>query len=234
MQGIVLIFLSMAFPLAAPAAQRAKVGIQTYSALSKGADVRGGTQVIDGIAARIDDDIITESEVRELAAFQTLVDGHAKPRADLIRELADQWIVRGEAAAAKYPEPSAADVDHAYAGLVKQFPSQQEFESRCAAEGLSESAVRRLLEQQLFLSRFLDFRFRPAAQVDDQQLAAFYKNEFAPQLRERGQAIPPLADVEDTIREVLVQRAINERATAWLDDTRNRLKIDVLPEGAGP
>ena len=233
MQGIILILLII-LPLATPAAQQAKAGMQSYSALPGSAGASGGTQVIDGIAARIDDDIITESEVRELAAFQALVDGHAKPRADLIQELADQWIVRGEASVAKYPEPSAADVDRAYAGLVKQFPSQQEFESRCAADGLSEAALRKLLGQQLFLSRFLDFRFRPAAQVDDQQIAAFYKNEFAPRLRERGQTIPPLADVEDTIREVLVQRTINERATAWLDDTRNRLKIDVLPEGAAP
>ena len=48
---------------------------------------------IDGVAARIEDDIITESEVRELAAFQNLVDGKAKSRDELLRELA---LLRGE------------------------------------------------------------------------------------------------------------------------------------------
>src|SRR5262249_4775455 len=37
-------------------------------------------QTIDGIAARIEDDIITESEVKELGAFQALVDGKPKLR----------------------------------------------------------------------------------------------------------------------------------------------------------
>ena len=88
--------------------------------------------------------------------------------------------------------------------------------------------MRRLLAQQLYLSRFLDFRFRPAAQITDSQIEEYYKNEFSAPLRKRGQAVPALDDVQDTIREVLIQRAISDRATAWLDDTRGRLQIDVL------
>jgi hypothetical protein len=188
----------------------------------------GETQTVDGIAARIEDDILTESELSELAAFQTLVDGHSKSRDELIRELADQWIVRGEASATKYPEPSSQDVDNAYAQLQKQFPTPEDFKNRCAVLGLSEPAVRRLLEQQIYLARFLDFRFRPAAQVDDQQIAAYYKEDFAVQLQQHAQPVPPLDDVADTIREVLIQRAINDRATTWLDETRERLRIDVV------
>jgi len=85
----------------------------------------GGAQTIDGVAVRIEDDILTESEVRELAAFQQLVEGRAKERPDLIRELADQWIVRGEANTEKFPHPSHEDVERAYAQLAKQFPSPE-------------------------------------------------------------------------------------------------------------
>jgi hypothetical protein len=192
-----------------------------------------GEQTLDGIAARIEDDIITESEVRELSAFQELVDGKPKPRNEILKELADQWIVRGEAALAAFPSASHADVDRAYQGFVKQFPSLQEFQARCAAVGLTDAAVRRILQQQLFLSRFIDYRFRPAAQVDEAQIAAYYHDEFAPQLTVKNQPVPPLEDVEDTIREVLIQRAINDRATKWLDDTREHLKIDIVAQGAG-
>lgn len=192
-----------------------------------------GAQPIDGVAARIEDDIVTESEVRELAAFQKLVDGKSKPREELLRELADQWLIRNEAMTAKYGRPSAADVDRAYAEFVKQFPSPEEFEKRRAEVGLTESAVRRLIAQQLYLSRFIDYRFRPEAQVSDEQVDAYYQNEFAPQLKARKESVPPLDDVEDTIREVLIQRAINDRATKWLDDTRDRLRIDIVSQGSG-
>jgi hypothetical protein len=189
-------------------------------------------QTIDGVAARIEDDIITESEVRELGAFQELVDGHSQSRVERIEELADQWIVRGEANAVKYPRPSGDDVDRAYAQFVKQFPSPEDFKARCTAKGLDEAAVRRILEQQVFLSRFLDYRFRPAAQVEEGEIKTFYDSEFVPQLQARSQPVPLLEDVADTIREILIQRAINDRAKAWLDETRNRLKIDIVAEGA--
>jgi hypothetical protein len=203
---------------------------QTFSELPP-ASAGASTQTVDGVAARIEDDILTESEVHELAAFQELVEGHAKTRSELIRELADQWIVRGEANTAKYPHPSQADVDRAYAELVKQFPSPEEFQKRCLSAGLTDAAIRRILEQQLYLSHFIDYRFRPSAQVSDQQVENYYRDEFAPQLKARGQPVPSLEDVEDTIREVLIQRVISERATKWLNDTRDHLKIDVESQG---
>ena len=90
-------------------------------------------QPIDGVAVRIEDDIIAESEVKELGAFQQLVDGQSKSRADLIGELTDQWIVRGEADATKYPPPTEDDVQQAYEHLVAQFPSSADFTKRCAS-----------------------------------------------------------------------------------------------------
>jgi hypothetical protein len=192
-----------------------------------------GQQQIDGVAARIEDDIITESEVRELSAFQQLVDGKPKPRAEVLRDLADQWLIRSEASTARYGQPSSPDVDRAYSEFVKQFPSPEIFEQRCADAGLSEAAVRRMIQQQLYLSRFIDYRFRPAAQVTDQQVADYYRDDFVPQLKARKAEIPALDDVEDTIREVLIQRAITDREEKWLDESRPRLRIDIVSKAGG-
>ncbi len=177
--------------------------------------------------------MITESEVRELADFQMLVDGSSKPRDEVIRELSDQWIVQGEADTAHFAHPADQEVDNAYAELVKRFPSQAAFDQRCTQVGLSQDAVRRQIAQQLYLTRFLDFRFRPAAEVSDADVQKYYDDQFAPQLKKKGEAVPPLSEVEDKIREVLVQQDITDRANQWLDDTRARLEIDVLPAPGG-
>jgi hypothetical protein len=227
MRHALFIFACAAW-LAGPSAILARARGQSPGAATE------AIQTVDGVAARIEDDVLLDSEVRELGAFQMLVDGSEKPRTERIQELADQWIVRGEIETAKYPPPSTADVDRAYAQLEAQFPSPEEFKKRCAAAGLTEAAVRRMLEEQLYLSRFLDFRFRPAAQIDSKQIEEYYRNEFTPQLKARHQTPPPLDDVEDTIREVLIQRAIDARATQWLDETRSRLKIDIVSNGAQP
>jgi hypothetical protein len=221
--------LFAAFPAAAPA-----VFAQAQaSAASPGALAWGVSRTIDGIAARIEGDIITESEVRELGAFQQLVDGRAKSRDEIIGELADQWVVRQEAAATRYQQPSEPEVDRAYRELEKGFASPVAFQGRLAAVGLSDAAVRRLLRQQLYLSGFLDYRFRPAVQVDEKQIEDYYNNELVPELKKQKETIPPLDDVDDKIREVLIQRAIDARSAKWLDETRARLKIEIVPPGGG-
>jgi hypothetical protein len=233
MRRAILILAFMAW-LAGPAARCGLAQTQPPSppAQSPAADLGG--QPIDGVAARVEDDILTDSEIRELAAFQQLIEGQAKSREELIRELADQWIVRGEADAGKYPQPTEEDVDRAYKQLVAQFSSPEQFEKLRESVGLSQAAVHRMLAQQLYLARFLDYRFRPAAQVDEKQIQAYYDDEFAPQLKARGETVPPVEDVEDTIREVLIQRDINTLSKQWLDDTRSRLKIDIVSNGEQP
>jgi len=202
---------------------------QTPSAPPNMAAARGG-QFVDAIAVRIEDDIITESEVRELEQFQQLVDGHSQPRDEVIKELIDQWIVRNEANTTKFPTPSAEDVQHEYDRLVMQFHSGGELNQKLAAAGLSEMAVRRMLEQQIFLARFLDYRFRPAAEVGQSDIENYYEKELVPELKAKNQTVPPLDDVTDSIREVLTQRAIGDSSTKWLDDSRTSLRIDISPE----
>jgi hypothetical protein len=204
--------------------------VRSHSLVPSSARVEPQQQGIDGVAARIEDDIITESELRELAAFQVLVDGKSKPRLELIRELADQWIITSEAKAARYAPPPPQDIDLAVANFQKQFHSPEEYRDRCAQAGISAAAVRRLIAEQLYLTRFMDYRFRAAAQVSDETVEAYYRDEFAPQLRAQNQPVPPLDDVDDTIREVLIQRTISERAQKWLDETRDRLKLDIVTQ----
>ena len=182
--------------------------------------------VIDRIVARIEDDIITLSEVRELGRYQQLVEGRTESDDRLLAELIDQWIVNSEAAAARFPRPIEAEVNGELDGLEKRFPSPEAFRARLEGLGLSRT-VRRILERQLYLVHYLDYKFRPAVQVDAEAIEKYYREQLTPQLTAAGQTVPPLEDVEDQIRELLIERQIGERTSRWLDETRSRLKIEL-------
>jgi hypothetical protein len=187
-------------------------------------------QVIDRIVARIEDDIITFSEMHELAAYQQLVDGHAEPDAKLLDELIEQWIINNEAQTAQFPQPSDADIDRQLLQIEMRFPSPQDFPNRLAAVGLTPEALRRIVTRQAYLTGYLDYRFRPAVQVDDDAIAKYYQDTLVLALKAKQQPVPPLAAVSDQIREILEQKGINERATMWLDETKSRLHIEIEPE----
>jgi DNA-binding transcriptional MerR regulator len=184
--------------------------------------------VVDRIAARVEDDILLLSEERELGLYQQLVNGRAEDRDALLKELIEQWIVKTEIAAAQYPAPSVAEIDQALKGLEKQHISFEAFQTRLREIGLPLAAIRRLLAQQIQMSHYLEYKFRPAAQVDSEQIEKYYKEEFAPKFQARGQAPPALEAVREQIHELLVQRDISERAAHWLDESRARLKVEIL------
>ena len=79
------------------------------------------SQILDGVAVRIESDIITESELTELAEFQQLVQGRAAQRSEIINELIDQWIVKNEAQSSQFLRPLPEEIDKAFADLSQLF-----------------------------------------------------------------------------------------------------------------
>ena len=185
-------------------------------------------ETVDRIVARVEGDIILLSEMRELAAYQKLLDGRSQSPDALLNSLVEQWVVRSEAQEAGFPAPRAAEVD-AEVARMQNDPGQQAFRDRLAAAGLAAQSLRRIVEQQLYLERYLDYKVRPAVQIDDEAIAKYYQDELAPALRARGQMPPPLDEVSDRIREVLIQRGINERANTWFEETKSRLQVEIAP-----
>ena len=185
-------------------------------------------QVVDRIVARVGDDIITLSDIQELGRYQQLVQRKEQPQAERLRELIEQWVVQRDATLSGFRAPAKADVDKAFAGLEKRFSSPKAFEARLKELGLSESDARRMVERQLFLSRYLDFRFRAEVQVTESEIEGYYRNTLVPELKREGQAVPPLESVADRIREVLIERGISQRAEKWMDELRTRWNVQMI------
>jgi hypothetical protein len=185
-------------------------------------------EVVDRIAARVENDVILLSEVRELSRYQKLVDGKSESDAQILDRLVDQWIVRTEAAVARFPRPSAAEIDRSVERLKESFGSDAEFEARKRETGLSDTEVREEVEAQLYLSNYLDSRFRPAVQIDPQEIKKFYEEGVVERAKARGQEPPTLEAAREAIVEALLQRGINAQADQWIRESRSRLHVDML------
>lgn len=191
-------------------------------------------RVVDRIVARVEDDIILQSQVRELAAFQQLVEGQAESDDKLLEELIEQWIVETEATESHFPQPAQSEVDRELLRLQNHFGGPDKYAARLGSLGLAPDEVRQLLSQQIYVERYVDYKFRPTVQVEPADIAAYYKNELVPELEKNKQPIPDRATVDQQIREVLTQRGISSLTAKWLDDTKSRLKIEIEPSSGRP
>jgi hypothetical protein len=188
---------------------------------------------VDRIVARVENDIILQSDVTELKEYQELVDGKSESEGAILDRLVDQWIVRSEAELSRFPEPQEEEIDRGVSRVMNSFPSPEEYEARKKQSGLNDAEVRKIVAAQLYLSNYLDSRFRPSAQIDEKAIEDFYQNAVVPRAKARGQEPPTLEASRDIIQEALVQRDINEQANRWLKESRARLHVQkFLQEGA--
>jgi hypothetical protein len=185
-------------------------------------------EVLDRIVARVDTDIILLSDVRELARYQNFMDEKSESDAQILDRLIDQWIVKNEAKAALFPQPSSEDVQRSLERLKRSFSSPEAFEEREKQLGLTDEDVQRMLTKLLYLSNYLDSRFRASVQIDEKDIEEFYKTRVVPRAESRGQPPPNLEAARGFIQEALIQRAINEQAERWLKESRSRLHIDKM------
>jgi len=193
--------------------------------LAAAAPVRG-QGLIDRMVARVENDIILLSEVNALGHYQRFADGKAESDEQILERLIDQWIVRNEAETARFPHPSDAEVTHGAERLRASFASPEEYESRKKQAGLSDVDIRNMVTTQLYLSNYLDSRFRPAVQVAPKEVEDFYQDAVVPRAKAHNQAPPALDASREYIQEALVQRGINEQADRWLKESRARLRVE--------
>jgi hypothetical protein len=185
-------------------------------------------ELIDRIAARVENDIILLSDVRHLGRYQMLVDGKSETEAQLLDRLIDQWVVQNEADASRFPRPTDAEMDQGVAALKKSFPSLQEYEERRKQSGLSEQQVRDKIATQIHLTNYLDSRFRPSVQVDAKAIEDFYNSAVLPRAKARGQEAPSLEASRDVIQEALIEQSIDAQAEQWLKESRSRIHVERL------
>jgi parvulin-like peptidyl-prolyl isomerase len=215
MRAIAILLLFVATALAAPLSQLA------------------AQEVVDRIVARVENDVILLSDVRALSRYQQFLDGKSEADAQILDRLIDQWIVRTEADASHSPHPSDADTDRGLARVRNSFGSEQEYEARKKQAGLTDQDVRTMVASQVYLSNYLDSRFRSAVQIDPKTVEDFYASEVVPRTKARGQEPPTLDAARDSIQEALIQDGINQQADKWLKESRLRLHIEkFLEEGA--
>jgi parvulin-like peptidyl-prolyl isomerase len=187
-------------------------------------------EVIDRIAARVDNDIILLSDVHDLERYQQLVDGKSETDAQVLDRLVDQWIVRSEAETARFPLPSDDDVNRGVERVQKSFTSPEEYESKKKQIGLTDAAVKAMVSSQLYLNNYLDSRFRPSAKIEPKDVEDFYDKAVIPRAQARGQVPPSLDAARDYIREALIQRSINDQAERWLNESRGRVHVEKFVE----
>ncbi|MGQ9898257.1 MAG: hypothetical protein ACUVR8_11965 [Acidobacteriota bacterium] len=184
----------------------------------------------DRLVATVNDDVITESDLVWLLAFDPDVYLASISESDLQRVLAakiDLFLLSQEAA--RFPRANLTDEEVAAAKqrLIKRFPSEVAFRERLELVGLDAETFERLIRERLQVEKYINFRFQTFVLVTDDDVLEYYATKVRPALAAAGTVAPETPNEEQRalITEILSRERAEREQQQWLAAARQRAEI---------
>ncbi len=196
-------------------------------------------EVVDQVAALVEGEVITLSEVQQLAQYKGLkISEEANERRNLYLTVLDQIInqklISREAQHTPGIQISQYDVDQQLQAYRRRFSSQNQFQEKLESMEMTESALRDLIRRELTVWRFVQTRFEPFIIVMPPQIQEYYDQILVPELAQTGAPRPTLELVREQIREILILEKTNQEMDRWVNNMRDKAQVSVLLFRATP
>jgi len=191
-------------------------------------------EVLDSVVASIGNIAITQTDVEREYRVERFLDGEWPPPpadANTLKQVRERLtyqkvLALEEVAGPPESEGLEASAEESLNNIRQRFSNGEQFQAGLRALGLNEQQLRELLVEQRRVLQLIDQRLRPAAAPGAAEIETYYRETFAPEYAQRnGRPAPPLSEVENQIRELLVQKKIDQLLAGWLDELVPNLRV---------
>jgi len=184
----------------------------------------------DRIVAVVDGDPILQSDVERAQALGTAPPPAGSSERDARRRVLDGLIEERlrvhEVERYGFEQVPVEMIGKQVETIRSRFPSDEAFRKRLQSLGMTMEGLQQLVAQQLQVLVYVDELLGARVFVGLEEIEAYYQRTLVPQLREKGQAVPPLDDVREQIREVLRQQRLNEELQHWTAELRRGADVE--------
>ena len=186
---------------------------------------------VDRVLAVVNGEPITYSEVLEAIA---LMPGVTPPPTleEALERLIDARLMEHEARRYLQEPPSEEESEATLRALMDRFATPEDYRATLRRLGVAEDYLRKRIQRELIVDRYVDRRFRPLVQVAQRDVEEYYRTVLLPDLDAGSPAT--LVEVESLIRNILEQRDLNRRISAWVDELKSSASIVRLPLSEPP
>ncbi len=186
---------------------------------------------LDRIAALVDRQVLTVSEITQMAEIRFFPRASGKSDDDYRRTILDNLIAQ----ALRFRDVErfgATDIskDAIEARLLQirnRFAAPADFDAAVQHAELSLDEVRALVKRELQVESYIQERFAPMIVVSTDEIDTYYRGPWSQQRRQRGLAIPPLSQVQDEIRTDLKSTRLQQEIDKWTTELRSRANVDI-------
>jgi hypothetical protein len=188
--------------------------------------------VIDRIAAVVDQQVITVSEINQMVAIRffprRISASDDDYRHDVLEALIAQALRLRDVQRFGMQDIPKDFVEARVQEMQKRFASPADFTSALQHAELSMDDLRALVKRQLQVESYIQERFAPLIFVGSEDIRSYYDTTWSQQRRERGLPIPPLSQVKEEIRTLLKSSRLQNEIDQWTARLRANANVDVF------
>jgi hypothetical protein len=204
-----------------------------------------GAEVVDRIAATVNDTAIPESEVRRATVVSGLSPDAGETaeafRMRILDALIEEHLEYEDAARFGPAPPDAPEIQKAMTSLRDRIKAEgKDPDAEFARAGMTVDEVRASIDRQLVIARYLRERFAPIAYADEEQARKEYEKRYVPEQTAAGAPVQPFEAVAEEMRRRTSVRMFDEEVARWLKDLRQKARVSIyripveVPEGRTP
>jgi len=186
---------------------------------------------VDRIAAVIDQQVLTVSEVNQMAEvrFFPRVAGRSDDdyRHDILEALIAQALRFRDVERFGAQDIPKDSIEARLVEIQRRFASPAELDAALARAELTPDELRALIKRQLQVEAYIQERFAPLVFVANDDIETYYNGPWRQQRIARGLPIPPLNDVREEIRTLIRSRQLDQQIETWTTQLRARANVDV-------
>lgn len=186
---------------------------------------------VDRIAAVVDQQVLTVSEVNQMAEVRFFPRTAARSdddyRHDILEALIAQALRFRDVERFGAQDISRDSIEARFVEIQHRFATPAELAAALARAELTPDELRALIKRQLQVDAYIQERFAPLIFVANDDIAAYYNGTWRQQRVARGLAVPPLNDVREEIRTLIRSRQLDQQVETWTTQLRARANVDV-------
>jgi len=193
----------------------------------------------DKVLAVVDEDPILKSDVDRVVklGLQQPNPGEAAEafRRRVLDGLVEERLRFHEIDRFGFEQVPVDDIESKVAKIRARFPDEAAFQKALKEVGLDGKKLRQLVARQLLVLTYVDERLGPRVFVSLDDINRYYRDVLTPEMKRRGQPVPPVEDVREDIREVLKQQKLTQEIEKWTQELRQRADVVIYgdrPAGA--
>ncbi len=194
---------------------------------------------MDSVVASVEDQAITGRDVINEYHFERFLEGQSptgtpddKEKQAVLNRLISQVLLADQMQRpAGSSENGTKNAGETLKSVREKFPSQQAYDKALQSLGMTQQQVLKRLELYQHTLQMINNRLRPAALPDPNDVEAYYQKTFLPEFKKgHSGPPPPLEKIRDQIREILVQKKMNELLDNWLDRLKSSHRVTIHSE----